>query len=404
CILLNNPRFNAADLQPYLTYAGAQVDIVDDAETAAQMAAARSSSVVVVQYAGRQRAAGASAFDDLPDVRHLWITQGRRRRARVEESNLVTLDGDALRRHALLRAVAVAAGRASPEIFHDHNEDDLSHEEPLMPPTVVEARAQGRLILIAEDDELNQRVILQQLRLLGYAGEVAGDGAEALRLWREGSYAILLTDLHMPEMDGYSLAEIIRQEERGEHRLPIIALTANALRGEANRAKTVGMNAYLTKPVSLKKLRTTLEQWLPQPGADAATDSLPREDKSPRSAHLVDVSVLQQLVGEDRATVHEFLSEYLDSARTLFKEIRAALEADDVRHISAIAHRLKSSSRSIGALALGDLCAGMENAGKEGDRTFIAEQMQELEATWAAVENEICNLLAGNGPAPMESV
>jgi len=294
CILVNAPRLHAEDLQAYLAHAGAQIDIVEDTEAAARLAAERGGLVVVIQYAGRQQLGNTAAFEALTEVRHLWITQGRRRRPRVEKSNIVTLDGDALRRNALLRAVAVAAGRASPEIFHDHNEDDFSREVAVTPPTVAEARAKDQLILIAEDDNLNQRVILQQLRLLGYAGEVAENGVEALHLWREGNYALLLTDLHMPEMDGYSLAQTIRQEERGEHRLPIIALTANALRGEANRAKAAGIDTYLTKPVPLKNLRTTLEQWLPQPGRRTGAYTSTQENRAPHAAErLVDVSVLQ---------------------------------------------------------------------------------------------------------------
>ena len=132
------------------------------------------------------------------------------------------------------------------------------------PLSVADARAQGRLILVAEDDSMNQKVILQQLALLGYAGEIAGDGVEALRLWREGSYAMLLSDLHMPNMDGYELVAAIRREEPAGVRMPVIALTANALRGEAERAKDIGMDGYLTKPVPLAALRDVLDQWVSQ--------------------------------------------------------------------------------------------------------------------------------------------
>ncbi|MDT8385838.1 MAG: PAS domain S-box protein [Gammaproteobacteria bacterium] len=402
CIMVSHSHLHSEDLRAYLTHAGAQVETVDDTATAAQLAAERDGLVVVIQYSERQRPEIDPLFTGMSKVRLLYVTRGRRQRARVEKNNAVSFDGNALRRHALIRAVAVAAGRASPEVFQDQNAGDLMREETAVAPTVAEARIQNRLILIAEDDDLNQRVILQQLRLLGYAGEVAGNGAEALRLWREGSYALLLTDLHMPEMDGYSLAQTIRQEERGEQRLPIIALTANALRGEKNRAKSAGMDAYLTKPVPLRTLRTTLETWLPLPESGTNPDTPAEKKPMADGVHLVDVSVLKQLVGDDRETVQEFLSEYLVLARRLTREIQTAFNAGDVRHVSAIAHKLKSSSRSVGALVLGDLCAGMENAGKEGDRTFIAEQMQEFEATWTAVENEISDLLTDNDQASME--
>ncbi len=130
------------------------------------------------------------------------------------------------------------------------------------PLTMAEARAQGRLVLVAEDDHMNQKVILQQLGLLGYAGEIASDGAEALALWRRNSYAMLLSDLHMPHLDGYDLVAAIRREEPEGVHLPVIALTANALRGESDRAIAAGMDGYLTKPVPLARLRDVLEQWI----------------------------------------------------------------------------------------------------------------------------------------------
>ncbi|MDP1862229.1 MAG: PAS domain-containing protein [Gemmatimonadaceae bacterium] len=130
------------------------------------------------------------------------------------------------------------------------------------PLTVGEARAQGRLVLVAEDDHMNQKVIMRQLGLLGYAGEIANDGVEALTLWRRGSHAMLLTDLHMPHMDGYDLVTAIRRAEPEGTHLPVIALTANALHGEADRAIAAGMDGYLTKPVPLATLRGVLEQWI----------------------------------------------------------------------------------------------------------------------------------------------
>ena len=127
---------------------------------------------------------------------------------------------------------------------------------------VSQARAKGRLILVAEDDAVNQEVILQQLALLGYSAEMAGNGAEALEMWRSGRYALLLADMHMPEMDGYTLTRTIRMEEAGRKRIPIVALTANALKGEARSTREAGMDAYLTKPVQLHLLREALEQWI----------------------------------------------------------------------------------------------------------------------------------------------
>ena len=388
CILVRDARLHADDMRLYLEHAGARVTVTDDWKSAVGMVDRSDEPIVVIRYIGTKQAGKEPVSGMMANVRHLLITKGRRRRARVDRDNVVTLDGAALRRHALLRAVAVAGGRASPEIFHDHNEQDLAREEATPPPTIAEARAQGRLILVAEDDALNQRVIRQQLALLGYACEVSENGVEALRLWREGSYGLLLTDLHMPEMDGYTLARTIRQEERGNRRLPIVALTANALRGEAGRAREAGIDAYLTKPVPLRNLRDTLEQWLPRAAGDEASPVEAAAAVAEGPAAL-DVAVLKGLVGDDEEVVRDFLSDYLKLAEELAAGLHAAAGGKDVRQVASIAHRLKSSSRSVGALPLGDLCAALESAGKAEDMDIVSKSVEEFDAAFEMVKIEI---------------
>ena len=125
-------------------------------------------------------------------------------------------------------------------------------------------------ILVAEDNKINQIVIQQQLRSLGYSADVAADGREALKRWESGDYALVVTDLQMPEMDGYELSAAIRAMERkkGREPIPIVALTANALKDEALRCEAAGMNDYLTKPAGIAEVKAVLEKWLPvDPGA-----------------------------------------------------------------------------------------------------------------------------------------
>jgi signal transduction histidine kinase len=109
----------------------------------------------------------------------------------------------------------------------DQAERRLQPRQPA--PSVEQAAASERLILLAEDNETNRDVVFEQLRLLGYAVEVADDGVAALAMWRTGRYALLLTDCHMPRMDGFALTAAIRAEEPLHGHLPIIAITANAV-------------------------------------------------------------------------------------------------------------------------------------------------------------------------------
>ncbi len=116
-------------------------------------------------------------------------------------------------------------------------------------------------------------MILRQIEMLGHAAEVAADGQTAFEMWQAGDFALLLTDLHMPTLDGYALAEAIRHAEgrrppRPGGRMPILALTANAMRGEATRAMAAGMDEYLTKPLQLQMLNDALTRWLPPEAAD----------------------------------------------------------------------------------------------------------------------------------------
>lgn len=133
-------------------------------------------------------------------------------------------------------------------------------------PTIEEALLQDRLILVAEDQAINQKVISRQLNMLGYQCEIASNGLEALSMWQEKTYSALLADCHMPEMDGYELTRNIRKVEQakssGKRAMPIIAITANAMKEEYARCIDAGMDDCLTKPFSRKNLAIMLQKWL----------------------------------------------------------------------------------------------------------------------------------------------
>jgi response regulator RpfG family c-di-GMP phosphodiesterase len=196
----------------------------------------------------------------------------------------------------------------------------------------------------------------------------------------------------MPDMDGYALAEAIRQEESGRQRIPIIALTANALRGEANRALAAGMDAYLTNPVDLSVLREALNRWLGEP-AFAADSAAVVDDAQKTAAPTFEISVLENLVGADPHVVREFLSDYLRTAAEHAASLRAAYSASDAAKLVAVAHKLKSSSRSAGALAMGRVCAALDAAGQAGDGARIAELVAEFEAVYLATKERISRTL-----------
>ena len=392
CLMVGTSVSLAGDLAAYLTHDGARVERTADQAAAQTLMPALPSGqwIWVIDTAGAPQ-----PLDELRaivrahpehEIRFVVIGRGQRREPRVEDAATVLVDGNVLTCGTLLKAVTIAAGRASEERkapLHGKSDAEFS------PPSREEARQQGRLILVAEDNETNQKVILQQLGLFGYTADVAGDGRAALERWQSGDYALLLSDLHMPKMDGYQLTAAIRAAEQGSRHIPIVALTANALKGEAEHCRAIGMDDYLSKPAQLADLKAILEKWLPLTNEEP-TQSIPplSGEELARGQNLaVDVNVLKALVGDDEATLRELLHDFRVSAAKTAAELKAACQSGLATVAGAAAHKLKSSARSVGALALGELCAEMEQTGKAGDTAALAVLLPRFEQEEARVES-----------------
>jgi len=235
--------------------------------------------------------------------------------------------------------------------------------------------------------------------MLGQTADIASDGREALNRWRSGEYGILFADLHMPELNGYELTAAIRLEEAGMAHIPIIAFTANALKDEAERCLAVGMDDYLSKPVQLVHLKAMLDKWQPLVSSDLMPFDALEQDVPLQNTHqqllapgpeltiAVDVKVLEALVGNDRATVREFLHDFSISETEIVAEIRTAFGAGRAKAAGALAHKLKSSARSVGALSLGELCSQIEIYGNNGDMHPLTALMPEFEKEHARVDS-----------------
>ncbi|MFY8095937.1 MAG: ATP-binding protein [Niveispirillum sp.] len=263
-----------------------------------------------------------------------------------------------LRRAALTRAVALAAGRAAGQ-----STPPPTRSTTIQAPTPEEAAAQGRLILVAEDQGVNQMVIRRQLAILGFAADIHADGAAALAAWRPGAHGLLLTDCNMPVMDGYELTAAIRAEEeaQGLHRLPIVALTANAMAGEDQRCINAGMDDFLSKPLDLAQLDRCLSRWLGVAGMLASPTVAAAE------AELFDPSMTIDLFGGLDGEARGFLEEFTGSLRSLWTEAEAAFARHDMEIARARVHALAGVAKNGGAPALGTLADGVERSLKAGE-------------------------------------
>ncbi len=300
-----------------------------------------------------------------------------------------------LHRTSLWRAVALARGLAVPEQAAATRDDmDFS------PPEFTEAAAAKAMILVAEDNPTNQMVIRQMLSRMGFACDIAADGAAALRQYdaERGSYGLLLTDFHMPEMDGFALTAAIRAQEAqdGSARLPIVALTADALSGTEQKCLAAGMDAYLTKPIDSRALGRMLAHWLPQalPLRRSAESLVAAELAKPKpqavawDTDIFDATKLAESFGSFNDMARQLLQEFLRDARDRLDQVNTALAAGDLVQLRHLAHALKGGALTIGAGRLGHLAGDLQDAcdAQDADTAALMAELlpptlDELDAT-----------------------
>ncbi len=272
-----------------------------------------------------------------------------------------------LRRSRVTHAIAAALGRAD----LGQRSGPAGINAQFSPPSIEDARAAGVLILVAEDNATNRVVIGRMLSQRGFAAEIVNNGLEALRAWEaHPGYGLLLTDFHMPEMDGFKLTTEIRKREEGTAtRLPIIALTADALPGTEKHCMEVGMDGYLTKPIDSKMLSATLEKWLP--GALPLRQP-PRGSRGPVAAIAIDPQIFDtnRLVDTFGAITDEgwsFVKRFIGEAQGIVGRLNDAMAARAWAEARDEAHALKGASHSIGAVRLGQLAGDVQDCFDAGD-------------------------------------
>jgi PAS domain S-box-containing protein len=279
-------------------------------------------------------------------------------------------------------------------------------------------------VLLAEDNRVNQEVARAMLETIGCRVDVAGDGGEAVAAVARATYAIILMDCQMPKMDGYEATRLIREwekskAERGEKfgRLPIIALTAHAMKGDRERCLDAGMDDYLSKPYKLKDLCDVLAQHgrakqlcVEQSGQSAASagelTASPAASvngiEEPLSTTPVERSVLDRLRGLQIKgapdVVASIINIYIANSPVLLREVHRALEAGDSETLQRASHTLKSSSANVGALSLSEMCRDLEAIGRANapanDRKDAARLVVAIESEFTRVLDALSTELA----------
>ena len=269
----------------------------------------------------------------------------------------------------------------------------------------------GRVLLV-EDNLVNVQVAIGLLARLGLPADTAGNGVEAVRMSADGEYDLILMDVQMPEMDGFEATRRIRrrEEEMGGRRVPIIAMTAHALKGDREECEAAGMDDYLVKPVRWELFSETLIRWLPKPPAGAAVEAgavkveaeaqsaaveAPPSSAAESDDGAVDGAVLETLRSNLSAVPGGFeqvVAEFRSSAPELLDQAEAAIGAGDPESLLIPAHSLKSAAATLGAMTLSASAKALEVMAREGDLTGAEERMVEARRELEAVDRSLADL------------
>lgn len=279
---------------------------------------------------------------------------------------------------------------------------EISGQDPVMEHMQFEASSDVLLqgnVLLAEDHSINQMIITRMLRHLGCEVSVVDDGLQALKVLGTTQFDLVLMDCDMPELDGFETTRRMREDEArtGACAQVVVALTANALKGDREKCLAAGMDDYLTKPIDIDGLSAALTKWLPTSN-DAQTTELPSAnagtvESATEDYETLDQSVIAGLVELGNGNF-EFFKELVEvfshkSSQDLVA-LHNAIESGENETVRKAAHRLKSSSANLGAVALAGGCGKVELAAKLGEMNnaslHAAKLDQELARTLDALQ------------------
>ena len=255
-------------------------------------------------------------------------------------------------------------------------------------------------ILLAEDNIINQKVALGQLRKMGCAADVVANGLEAVEAVKRIPYDVVLMDCQMPEMDGYEATRQIRLLERSMgRRIHIIAMTAHAMQGDREKCLEAGMDDYITKPMRELEFKRALGRCRPS-GLGPVKPAVRRDKPSTSKKNVVDMETLASAANEDPEQLQELVELYLAQAKDLMNGLQTALKSGSCKQVDHFANKLVGASLACGMSAMIFPLRELERRGKEG-RLEDAQQFFDQAASYLQMTSESLNeYLTENAKTP----
>jgi PAS domain S-box-containing protein len=265
------------------------------------------------------------------------------------------------------------------------------------------------MILLAEDNEINQKVASMLLTRSGHKVDLANNGIEALEAFKKNTYDLILMDVQMPDMDGLEASKQIRLLEGPNHHVPIVAMTAHAMPGDRQRCLDAGMEDYITKPLDTRKLFQVIEYWTTPAGMRKTTGRLgtgplkdnasvkkntsglvtskplnvvhlPAGSMTPKG-DLIDVTSAMQRFSHDRQFYDSLLADFVQSLPDKINEMKLVLNDKKLKRLGDLAHNLKGVSANFGIHQMAELSSSLDLSTREGNRIESTRLLGEVEKT-----------------------
>ena len=252
-------------------------------------------------------------------------------------------------------------------------------------------------VLLAEDNAVNQLVALRLLERLGHSVTVAANGRKALEAWEKGGFDAILMDVQMPELNGWEATQAIRERERSTgERIPIIAMTAHAMKGDDERCFAAGMDDYLTKPIRTEELTAALDKAGNRKAVRQTRVQPPAPPGKRRGA--VDWEAALERLGGDRELYNELVEVFRKECPAVVEEMRRGVESGDWKVLKRGGHTLRGAASNLGATSVSEAAAELEKRAGAQDLGGAGEQFGKLQAEIERMFAELEALSATQGP------
>ena len=264
-----------------------------------------------------------------------------------------------------------------------------AEEKPSKPDIITrhslgEGVARKARILLAEDNVVNQKVAMRILEKGGHRIDAVANGREALEALNRVEYDIVLMDIQMPEMDGYAATQEMRNPQSAVRNIPVIAMTAHAMKGDREKCLAAGMDDYISKPVKPKELMEIVQRWA---GKQVLHPLMENDKPSAPISSPVDMKHLEEITGGDSEFEREIAELFLKDTGEHLSELKKAIDEEHAAALEMEAHTIKGAALNMGANKLGELALALETKGQSGSLEGAQDKLTELEEEFRHVKD-----------------